>query len=242
MRKILEIQHAERDLAGLLAKTPYILLLSWPGINVVSAAEFAGEMGSIKNYANPKAITGRAGIFPSRSQSDQVDNANGPLVRSANRRLRCAIIMIADNLIKCNAYFNAKAKLWKAAGKDPRHSRVRVASRFTRIAYHMVANQEVFDHPCCQERSYILDKLVQFHREHLTPSGQINTDLHHAAKQLPTKARKNESDTLKQYLTKPRVAAGRDPQALGQLLPKLLAELAQRIQSRESGGADPCQS
>ena len=29
--------------------TPYVLLLSFPGINVVSAADFAGEMGVLSN-------------------------------------------------------------------------------------------------------------------------------------------------------------------------------------------------
>ncbi|MCP4896304.1 MAG: IS110 family transposase, partial [bacterium] len=37
----------ERELAGDLVQTPYIRLLAIPGINVVSAAELAGEMGPI---------------------------------------------------------------------------------------------------------------------------------------------------------------------------------------------------
>src|SRR5262245_5442556 len=78
--KAREIQSVERDLAALLARTPYVLLLSMPGINGVSAAEYAGEMGPIGHYANSRAITGRAGLFPSRYQSDRVDLNDGPLV------------------------------------------------------------------------------------------------------------------------------------------------------------------
>ena len=85
------IEALERDLASLLARIPYVLLLSIPGINVVSAADFAGEMGPIQHYANAKCITGRAGLFPSRYQSDQTDHADGPLVRCANHRLRAVI-------------------------------------------------------------------------------------------------------------------------------------------------------
>src|SRR5262245_56021737 len=76
-RKTQEIQALEREIAGRLAQTPYVLLLSFPGINVVSAADFAGEMGPIEHYANPKSITGRAGLRPSRYQSDNIDKANG---------------------------------------------------------------------------------------------------------------------------------------------------------------------
>jgi transposase len=66
LAKTRQIAGLERQLVGPLVQTPYVLLLSIPGINVVSAAEFAGEMGPITHYANAKAITGRAGLFPAR--------------------------------------------------------------------------------------------------------------------------------------------------------------------------------
>ena len=79
LAKLELIRAIESDLAEPLSQTPYVLLLSIPGINVVSAAEFAGEMGPIKHYAKARAITGRAGLYPSRYQSDEVDRPDGPL-------------------------------------------------------------------------------------------------------------------------------------------------------------------
>jgi hypothetical protein len=79
------IQALERDLAGQLARTPDVLLLSSRGINVVSAADFAGEAGLMEHDVNAKAITGRAGLSPSRYPSDQIDKASGPLVRPGSR-------------------------------------------------------------------------------------------------------------------------------------------------------------
>jgi transposase len=117
-RKNQQIHEAECDLAGLLAKTPFVLLLSHPGINVVSAAELAGEMGPIENYASSKAICGRAGLFPSRYQSDEVDRG-GNLTRFRNARLRAAWMMIADNVCKCNTYWMVKAEKWNAEGHKP---------------------------------------------------------------------------------------------------------------------------
>lgn len=58
--KTSQIQRIEGELARWLARTPYILLLSHPGINVISAAELAGEMGPIENDALNRAIRGRA--------------------------------------------------------------------------------------------------------------------------------------------------------------------------------------
>ena len=88
MSKIQPIDALEGELAEQLVLTPYVLLMGTPGISVVSAAELAGEMGPIRYDAKTRAITGRAGLFPSRNQSDQVDHRDGKLVRRSRRMLR----------------------------------------------------------------------------------------------------------------------------------------------------------
>ena len=85
-------------------------------------------MGPIANYANANAITGRSGLFPSRYQSDQTDQADGAIVRCGNRRLRAAIMRIADDFARHNAHFRRRAQ-----GVDPRAPRVKIATRFTRF-------------------------------------------------------------------------------------------------------------
>src|SRR6516165_4310566 len=195
-RKTQEIKALERDIAGRLVQTPYVLLLSFPGINVVSAADFAGEMGPIEHYLNAKSITGRAGLRPSRYQSDQVDKANGPLVRCCNHALRAAILGIADNLIVCNHHFQVLATQWRAQGKDPRHSRVKVGLRFCRIAFQIVAGRQVFRHPSIQGRHYILDKLTAFHLAHGTKMPDLLRDLQAAIGQIPRRQYAAEATPL----------------------------------------------
>ncbi len=224
-RKTLEITALERDIAHRLVQTPYVLLMSFPGINVVSAADFAGEMGPIENYAHHRGITGRAGLFPSRYQSDRVDHADGPLVRRANRALRAVILGIADNLMLCNVHFRQLAGLWKLAGKDPRKSHVKIASRFCRIAYHMVAGRQVFRHPSLRERGYILDKLLAFHLEHQTPYEQSLRDLHLATAQIPIKEHAAEAEPLAERMRTTRAFAKKGPQPLNEILAIVLARL-----------------
>ena len=48
------INDIERDLAALLVQIPYVLLLSHPGVNVVSAAGLAAEMGPVEHYPHAK--------------------------------------------------------------------------------------------------------------------------------------------------------------------------------------------
>jgi transposase len=158
-RKSLTIQALERDLASRVARTPYILLLSIVGVNVVSAADCAGEFGPIRFYARGRSITGRAGLYPSRYQSDRVDRADGPLVRRGSRAMRRVLMSVADNLLMCNRYFRTLAAGWNAAGDDQRLIHTRVAMRFGRIAFHIVAGRFTQiqgiepREPCCSRTS-----------------------------------------------------------------------------------------
>jgi hypothetical protein len=235
-QKTQQIQALERDIAGRLVLTPYILLLSFPGINVVSAADFAGEMGPMEHYANAKAITGRAGLRPSRYQSDAVDKANGPLVRVCNHALRAAILGIADNLIVCNHHFQALTTQWASQGKDPRHSRVKVGLRFSHIAFQMVAGRQVFRHPSIPGRHDILDKLSAFHLAHDTGVGELLRDLQAAIGQLPPREQAAEAKPLHEEWQRIQDGHRRGPQLLGDILPMVLARLGVHVlPSPESG-------
>lgn len=252
------IRSLESDLAALLVRTPYVLLLSFPGINVVSAAEFAGEMGPIANTPSDGAITGRAGLFPSRYQSDRVDHT-GPLVSRANRALRYVLLLIAENLLKCNGHFRALGTAWREAGVDRRARMVRVAQRFSRIAYHMVAGRQVFRHPSGRERHYIIEKLCIFYSEHDTSMEQVLRDLRVAADWIPEAEYAAEAERFRaraggpptsaaptasrsRPAARPPVSNGRrtGPRPLGAILPEVLLRLGVRmVESSTSGETDP---
>jgi transposase len=223
-QKSAQIHEVERDLAGLLAQTPWILLLSHPGINVVSAAELAGETGPIEHYASPKAITGRAGLFPSRYQSDKVDRG-GNLSRFRNAKLRSAWLLVADNLIKCNEYWRGKYNHWKSQGQDPRDLRCRIANRLTRTVFQMVAGRKIFQHASRLDRGYVLNKLLDFHRDHDSRMITIQTDLNAAATQIPRNARGEEATPLEELQRKASRSRRDEPQELGKLLVDVLARL-----------------
>ena len=179
-----QIVAIERELAGDLVKTPYVRLMAIPGINVVSAADLAGELGPIAQYANANAITGRSGLYPSRHQSDQTDQS-GPLIRQANRRLRCALMRIADNLAFHCSYYRGHTDVDRARGIDTRISQVKVAKKFTRLAFACVAGDVPMKHPAFQQPDSILEKLREFHHVHKTPMDQLLADLQTTVEQLP---------------------------------------------------------
>lgn len=239
LQKTREIEAIEGEIATLLVQTPYVLLLAIPGINVASCGEFAGEMGPISHYAHARAITGRAGLFPSRYQSDQVDFPDGPLVRCANRRLRASLLGIADNLLKCNHYFQGLADRWQAQGKDPRDAHVKVASRFSRLGFLIVAGGKLVGHRCLQPRASILDKLIAFHQEHQIPPQQMLANLGAAVAQLPPEEHSLEAVPLVKRLAETRAARRRGPQPIANILPLLLARLGiGEVQSPVTGVRD----
>jgi len=240
LSKLQSVRALETELVEQLVQTPYVLLLGIPGISVVSAAEFAGEAGPIERYAKGRALSGRAGLYPARYQSDQVDHPNGALIQHANRDLRNAIMIIADNLLKCNDHFRVLAASWRLKGKDPRDVHVKVAGRFCRIAYHMVAGRQTYQHPCAQERHSILEKLIRFSHEHQMAADQIKRSLAATVGQLPREAHSEEAVPLVKELARVRKQRGAGPQSLGEILRTVLAELeVELVKSTTSGEADP---
>jgi hypothetical protein len=167
-----------------------------------------------------------------------VDGANGPLRRRGNRRLRAVLMQTADNLVQCNHYFRARAGQWTRAGKDPRWVRVKVAKIFSRLAFAVVAGRQLFPHPCCQPRHYIVGKLLAFHSAHGTDPVAMRQDLEAAVEQLPPKSRAAEAQPLQQELE--ALGRRRGPQPLAEIIPLVLARLAGRVvQSTPSESAGP---
>lgn len=223
-----QIAAIERQLAGDLVKTPYVRLLAIPGINVVSAAvsaaDLAAEMGPIKRYANANAITGRSGLYPSRYQSDQTDLNSGPIIRQANRRLRCVLMRIADNLACHCSYYRGQAELDQRRGVDKRACRVKIAKRFSRLALACVAGDQPMRHPCFQKPDSILEKLRHFHHLHETPVDRVLADLETTVDQLPYNTRNHEAEIVSDVLQK-QTQRRRGSVAIGELLPAVLARL-----------------
>jgi hypothetical protein len=89
--------------------------------------------------------------------------------------------LIADNLLLVNNYFRAQGALWKQKKINPRLQRVKVAKRFSRLAYIMLAGRRIVPHACCRDPHYILDKLLAFHLEHDATHAQLREHLAAAA-------------------------------------------------------------
>lgn len=214
-----QINATEQEMAEFLVKTPYVLLMSVRGINVVSAASLAGEAGPIEHYASPRAINGRSGLYPSRYQSDEVDRQGG-LARVANRRLRAACMMVGKNLIKCHPYYRGLSAYWEKQKVDPRDRHVRIANRANRMVFQIVGGRQVWRGKGV-DREAILSKLREFHRDHHSDLDRMISDMNEAFTWLPKSTYASEAKPLAELAAKKR----RGPQPIGDLLVNLLIRL-----------------
>lgn len=235
-----KINENEVEMASLLVRTPYVLLLSAHGLNVVTAGDLAAEMGAIENYPNARAVSGRAGLYPSRYQSDKVDRADGPLARSANKRLRAAWMRIADCLFACNFDYQAKYEQWKALKVDERDMRVRCANRATRMVFQIVAGRKLYQTSGAGRRQYLLHKLLQFYREHDADSARMMVDIQAAIEMLPTTSYADEAKPFEELAHRRR-----PDKSLASLLLAVLERLGitrqeiERVQSEMSEAQKP---
>jgi transposase len=215
-----QIDLVEQEMAKFLVKTPYILLLSVTGINVVSAAGLAGEAGPIEHYATARAINGRAGLFPSRYQSDEVDHADGAVARTCNRRLRAAAILVAKNLIKCHPYYRGMAALMATQKITPLDRQVRVANRAMRMVFQIVGGRQVWRGKGVNPVT-ILEKLREFQRTHNTNLEIAVGDFQNAVQWLPKSTHASEAIPIQEMASK----KSRGPVAIGDLLIPVLIRL-----------------
>ena len=103
----------------------------------------------------------------------------------------------------------------------------------------MVAGQAVYRHPSCQQRDYMLDKLIRFYNDHEIECTQLMTGLDAAVQQLPRSAHGEEAAPLAEELARAQRKRGAGPHRLGEILPAVLAKLGVHlVQSTESGEAD----
>ncbi|MEX2140062.1 MAG: hypothetical protein WD894_12425 [Pirellulales bacterium] len=92
--------------------------------------------------------------------------------------------------------YRALAALWNGKGQDPRHIRVKIATRFTRLVFQLVSGRQVLRHPGMRGRDAILDKLMKFHLDHRTPMTTLLRNLQEAVTQLPAGSHAEEAAPL----------------------------------------------
>ena len=141
---------------------------------------------------------------------------------------------IADNLACHCAYYRGQADADEARGIDKRAIRVKIAKKFSRLAFACIAGDEPMKHPCFRKPDSILEKLREFHHQHQTPVDQLLSDLETVVGQLPGNTCCHEAEVVA-YVLKQQTNRHRGAVPIGKLLPAVLARLQIKIKENENG-------
>ena len=131
---------------------------------------------------------------------------------------------IADNLVCHCAYYRGQADADQARGIDKRAARVKIAKKFSRLAFACVAGDEPMKHPAFQKPDSILEKLREFHHQHQTPVDQLLANLETVVGQLHYNTRSHEAEIVADVLQQ-QTHRHRGGVAIGEVLPAVLARL-----------------
>jgi transposase len=134
----------EIDLLGYLVQIPAVLLLSLDYVGPIRAGEFAGELTPFEQYPNSRALIKGAGLDPLRFQSATRESKDHPTSHNGSKHLRYISIEIGDALMRQNAYFAAFANNLLHRGKSTDCACVATATRFIRVAFSMIKEQQPF--------------------------------------------------------------------------------------------------
>jgi hypothetical protein len=89
----------------------------------------------------------------------------------------------------------------------------------------MVSGRRLYHHPSQLDRSYVIAKLLEFHKEHATPPAEILHDLNAAAAMIPKAEQAAEAKPLQETCRKACRSRRSGPQAIGDILLVVLARL-----------------
>lgn len=134
----------EKELETLLIQTDGLLLLTIPGIGVVSAAEFYSEIGDISKYDHPNQLIKKAGTNPIVKQSGGASGYYGRISKQGNSHLRYVLYHIGHTLSIHNKDLSPFRQRLKEKGKHYRKIFVALGNKFLKIAFAMLRDKQPY--------------------------------------------------------------------------------------------------
>jgi transposase len=134
----------EKEIEPLLLETDGKLLLTVPGIGLVSAAELYSEIGDVSQYDNPGQIIKKAGTNPIMKQSGGGQGYFGRISKQGNPHLRYIIYNVGRCLSMHNKDLQPFTERLKEKGKHSRKVFIALGNKFLKIAFAMLRDKKAF--------------------------------------------------------------------------------------------------
>jgi transposase len=139
------IEAYEQEIERILIKTDGLLLLTVPGIGLVTAAEIYCEMGDLSNYTSASQLIKKAGTNPTIKQSGSSDGYYGRISKQGNANLRRAVYNAGRTLSVHNDALKPFYSRLKDKGKKAGKIYIAMGNKFLKIAFAMLKSQKPFE-------------------------------------------------------------------------------------------------
>lgn len=141
-----EIAACDVALADALPHTAAGVLVTVPGIGVVSASYYGAALGDPGRFRNADAAYRYSGLVPASYESARRRRGGQRISKEGSVELRQAVLTLGQGLSLHHPDFTAYRRRLLAEGKRPAVASVAVAHRAHRLAFALVRSQQSYDH------------------------------------------------------------------------------------------------
>ena len=148
-----QIQVLEKKIEDLFVQTEGAVILSVPGIGVVTGAELYAEMGDISDFDHAGQLIKMAGTNPIVKQSGGKKPSYFGVSKQGRRTFRNVTYQVGRSLAVNNPEMKQKYLALKERGKHPRQAYIALGNRMIRLAFSMIRNQTLYR---TDQQNYVL--------------------------------------------------------------------------------------
>lgn len=156
------IEMYEKEIERLFIGTNGILLLTIPGIGLITAAETFCEMGDLSYFTNAGQLIKKAGTNPVIKQSGPGNGYAGRISKQGNANLRRAVYNAGKSLTVHNEVLKPFANRLKDKGKKAGAIYIAMGNKFLKVAFAMLTKGKPFkwDNPEYNYKEEVFKKLT----------------------------------------------------------------------------------
>lgn len=139
-----QIKKLERKIEDLFVQTEGAVLLSVPGIGVVTGAELYAEMGDISDFDHAGQLIKMAGTNPVVKQSGDRSPSYYAVSKQGRKPFRNVVYQAGRSLASNNPEMKRKYKALIERGKVAPQAYIALGNRMIRLAFSMIKHQTLY--------------------------------------------------------------------------------------------------
>lgn len=148
-----QIKVLERKIEDLFVETEGAVILSVPGIGVVTGAELYAEMGNLSDFDYAGQLIKLAGTNPIVKQSGGKRPNYYGISKQGRRTFRNITYQVGKSLAQNNLEMKQRYKAFKERGKLPNQAYIALGNRMIRLAFSMIRKHSLYQ---STDNNYVL--------------------------------------------------------------------------------------